>query len=88
MFGNPARSPTTAAADISRTTGAVPEAQIVSCPSCGAELMFRRSLRPLIDSCGFESYSFACHECAAPLAGIVDPCNDTLLLSEMAPHIR
>jgi len=50
--------------------------------------MFRRSLRPLIDSCGFESYSFACRECAAPLGGIVDPCDDTLLLSELAPHAR
>jgi len=50
--------------------------------------MFRRSLRPLIDSCGFESYSFACRECAAPLGGIVDPCDDPLLLSELATQVR
>lgn len=50
--------------------------------------MFCRSVNPLIDSCGFESYSFACHECAAPLGGIVDPCDDTLLLSELEPQIR
>jgi hypothetical protein len=88
MFGNPARSATTSAADFIGETGTAPEPQAVACPSCGAQLMFRRSLKPFIDSCGFESYSFTCRECAAPLGGIVDPCDDTLLLSELATHVR
>jgi hypothetical protein len=51
----PARSATTAAADFIGETGTVPEPQAVACPSCGAQLMFRRSPQPFIDSCGFES---------------------------------
>lgn len=38
---------------------------------------------PEIDSCGFESYRFECRECGAHIAGIIDPADDTLLLSEM-----
>jgi hypothetical protein len=57
--------------------------QVIACPKCGAALTFRRSRVPFIDSCGFESYSFACSECAAPLGGIIDPSDDTLLLSEL-----
>ena len=88
MFGSQARPATTAAADLTDRTGTAPEPQVVACPRCGAELIFRRSPRPLIDSCGFESYSFACGECAAALGGIVDPCDDTLLLSELATQAR
>ena len=55
MFEKPARSATTAAADFIGETGTVPEPQAVACPSCGAQLMFRRSPQPFIDSCGFES---------------------------------
>ena len=88
MSGNQARSATTAVPELAGKAGTAPEPQIVACPRCGAELMFRRSLTPLIDSCGFESYRFACRECAAPLGGIIDPCDDTLLLSELAPHAR
>jgi hypothetical protein len=88
MSGSQARSARTAAADLAGKTRTPPEPQVVACPRCGAEQMFRRSLRPLIDSCGFESYSFACRECAAPLGGIVDPCDDTLLLSELATQVR
>jgi hypothetical protein len=46
--------------------------------------MFCRSRTPQIDACGFESYRLECKECGLPLAGIVDPFDDTLLLSEMA----
>jgi hypothetical protein len=88
MFGSQARSATAAAADLAGKNRTPPAPQVIACPRCGAELMFRRSLRPLIDSCGFESYSFACRECAAPLGGIIDPCDDTLLLSELATHVR
>jgi hypothetical protein len=47
--------------------------------------MFRKSALPSIDSCGFESYSLACSACGAELAGIVDPSDDALLLTELTP---
>jgi hypothetical protein len=37
-----------------------------------------------MDQCGFASYSFGCDECGAMIAGIVDPADDALLLSEIA----
>jgi hypothetical protein len=55
------------------------------CPRCDAALIFLRSAKPHFDSCGFESYSLECKECGAELAGIVDPCDDALLLTEMTP---
>jgi hypothetical protein len=51
---------------------------------CGAHFTFCRSEDPLIDACGFESYTFACKECGAALSGIVDPLDDALLITEMA----
>ncbi len=54
------------------------------CPKCEARLLFARSRRPRIDSCGFESYRLACTDCGAQLAGIIDPADDALLLSELA----
>ena len=54
-----------------------------ACPGCGAQLTFGRSATPLIDACGFESYRLACHACGAALAGIIDPADDALLLSEL-----
>jgi hypothetical protein len=57
---------------------------VIGCPKCTARLMFCRSRTPQIDACGFESYRLECKECGLPLAGIVDPFDDTLLLSEMA----
>ena len=57
-------------------------------PKLRAQLTFRRSRTPHIDSCGFESYSFTCSECAAPLGGVVDPRDDTLLLCELATPVR
>ena len=59
------------------------DAWVVACPSCDAPLKFCRDGMPRIDACGFESYSFECKECGAALAGIVDPFDDTLLLSEI-----
>jgi hypothetical protein len=59
-------------------------AQAVACPKCNARLVFCRSRIPFIDACGFESYALECHECGASLAGIVDPFDETLLLSETA----
>ena len=59
-------------------------AQSVACPGCGARFAFCRSEHPVIDACGFESYTFACKECGASLSGIVDPFDDALLIIEMA----
>jgi hypothetical protein len=59
------------------------DADGVACPACGAPVTFSRTSTPRIDACGFESYSFECHECGARLAGIIDPLDDELLLSEL-----
>jgi len=73
-----------------RPTANLPEltaataAPIVACPACGARLAFHRHSTPRIDACGFESYSLECEKCGAAFAGIVDPFDDTLLLTEMA----
>ena len=56
---------------------------VIGCPKCTAQLIFYRSNMPRIDACGFESYSLECEKCGAAFAGIVDPFDDTLLLSEM-----
>ena len=60
--------------------------QIVTCPKCSAEFEFRRSIRPHIDECGFESYELTCVTCSALLHGIIDPSDDKLLLSETEPQ--
>jgi hypothetical protein len=59
------------------------DTQAPACPGCGAQLTFGRSATPPIDACGFESYRLECHACGAPLAGIIDPADDALLLSEL-----
>jgi hypothetical protein len=64
------------------TTGSA--SLVLACPKCTARLTFSRSSTPQIDACGLESYSLVCKECGVPFAGIVDPFDDTLLLSEMA----
>ncbi|MGO9698085.1 MAG: hypothetical protein ACLPX7_02345 [Xanthobacteraceae bacterium] len=61
---------------------AISSAAAVACPSCSAALPFLRSTMPHIDECGFESYRLQCTECQAELAGIIDPFDDALLLSE------
>jgi hypothetical protein len=58
-------------------------AQVIACPKCDAQLLFFRSRTPRIDSCGFESYRLECKQCAAALAGIIDPSDETLLLSAL-----
>ena len=60
--------------------------QIVTCPKCNAGFEFRRSIRPHIDECGFESYDLECLNCSASLHGIIDPGDDKLLLSETEPQ--
>jgi len=57
--------------------------QVIECPRCTGRFMFFRSTNPLIDSCGFESYGLACKECGIGLAGIIDPSDEKLLLTEV-----
>jgi len=61
---------------------AISNAPAVACPRCSAALPFVRGETPHIDECGFESYRLQCTECRAELAGIIDPFDDALLLSE------
>jgi hypothetical protein len=58
--------------------------QTVACPVCTTRFIFCRNDTPHIDACGFESYSFSCTECGAALAGIIDPNDEALLVSEVA----
>jgi hypothetical protein len=66
-------------------TGELASAQLIVCPTCNARFMFYRNRAPHIDACGFESYSLECEECGTPLAGIIDPFDEALLLTQTAP---
>jgi hypothetical protein len=57
---------------------------VIKCPKCQARLTFHRTLAPSMDSCGFESYSLECGACGVVFAGIIDPYDEALLLSEHA----
>ena len=63
----------------------VGKGQFIECPSCHTRLQSLTSLIPRIDACGFESYHLRCSECGVALAGIVDPSDGALLLSECEP---
>jgi hypothetical protein len=54
-----------------------------SCPKCGTHIEVDRSAAPHIDECGFESYKLECHACGTPIGVLVDPADDTLLVSEI-----
>jgi DNA-directed RNA polymerase subunit RPC12/RpoP len=56
---------------------------VIACPKCAARLTLNRDLLPLIDSAGFENYSFKCEQCGAELVGVIDPFDDRLLVSEL-----
>jgi hypothetical protein len=71
------------AADV-EAPNAAQDTQRVVCPTCRTPLMFSRVPHPLIDACGFESYRMQCDECRRELAGIIDPADDMLLLSDIA----
>jgi len=60
-----------------------PLPQIFECPKCSARMPFSRAELAQIDASGFESYRLSCRACAVPLAGVVDPYDETLLLSEL-----
>jgi hypothetical protein len=61
----------------------VSESAQAKCPKCDATLGNWRTSAPNIDECGFESYNLACYECKARLAGIVDPGDGCLLLTNL-----
>lgn len=54
-----------------------------SCPKCGTRIVLHRMLDPHIDSCGFENYFLKCNQCGVWLIGIIDPYDETLLLTEV-----
>ena len=55
---------------------------LIKCPGCEAPLTFGGPPASSIDSCGFENYHFRCDECRARFAGVVDPSDGELLLSD------
>jgi hypothetical protein len=59
---------------------ALDQSQNVRCPNCESPLWNWNTNSPIVDACGFESYSLRCDECEAQLGGIVDPEDDQLLL--------
>jgi hypothetical protein len=65
-----------------------PACDTPQCPKCHTRLNFRRSANPDIDSCCFESYRLDCQQCGAALAGIIDPADDALLLTECDPPLK
>jgi hypothetical protein len=64
-----------------RALSAEASAHATACPNCNSRFVFRRSETPTFDACGFESYSLQCSACGAALAGIIDPADQSLLLS-------
>jgi hypothetical protein len=54
---------------------------IVACPGCDAALEYGGCAKSDVDECGFESYRFRCGTCGAMVVGIVDPADQTLLLT-------
>ena len=62
-------------------TSNLSKSETVACPKCDADLKFYRSDKPHIDESGFESYSFKCRACGSMLIGIIDPADDTLLVT-------
>jgi hypothetical protein len=59
-----------------------------ACPQCVTQLMFSKSYPSRIDACGFETYSLNCPACAARLECLVDPADETLLLSQTTPCVE
>jgi hypothetical protein len=68
--------------ELATPTYDAPARDAPQCPKCLAQIDFRRSAHPDIDACGFESYQIECQQCGATLAGIIDPLDNALLLTE------
>jgi hypothetical protein len=62
-------------------TSHVSKSEKVTCPKCDSSLKFYRSDKPHIDECGFESCAFKCSACGSVFVGIIDPIDDTLLVT-------
>ncbi len=60
----------------------------VNCPKCKARLWLYGMLATSTDSCGFENYCLKCDACGIQFAGVVDPYDDVLLLSELPYDIE
>jgi hypothetical protein len=54
---------------------------VVECPRCGAQLTAGRIRTATIDSCGFETHNIQCGKCDVRLVGMIDPVDDTLLVT-------
>jgi hypothetical protein len=52
----------------------------VKCPSCSSPISLR-SEQARVDSLGFEIYRVKCKDCGAMLIGLIDPYDESLLLS-------
>ena len=68
-----------------RTIGIHDAAITLTCPKCKTCSKLFRATIPQIDSCGFESYFFQCESCKSPLAGIIEPIEETLVVSLLEP---
>jgi hypothetical protein len=68
---------------LSHSVLALDQSQAVRCPNCGYLIENWDIMIPIIDACGFESYSLSCEECEAQLGGIVDVEDGRLLLVKL-----
>jgi hypothetical protein len=53
----------------------------VDCPQCDTSFPFHGPSNPRFDSSGFECCKLKSAHCGVSLAGVIDPYDDTLLLS-------
>ena len=71
---------------VTHRTIRIPDTAVaVTCPKCKTCSKLFRATIPQIDSCGFESYFFQCESCKSPLAGIIEPIEETLVVSLLEP---
>ena len=59
------------------------DAAVAECPICTAKVPFHRSVDPVIDSCGFETYTLVCPACGQSFSGIIDPADDAFLAHDV-----
>ncbi len=59
----------------------VEEPGVFACPKCKSSSFVLGRGASFIDGSGFESYRFECKECETKFAGVIDPFDDSLLLS-------
>ena len=72
---------------VRRATHAYDITIVAACPKCKVSRKLLRSSIPQIDSCGFENYFLQCKSCKSPLAGVIEPMNEELLISLIEPAI-